>query len=369
MSRPVNSGYASLLANANNAANEEAKPVAEQKVFTDADFKVKPIKDVSIDGLALLKIVKHCNDHLPSMVSGSLLGVDVNGTVEISYAYPYPQHASKIQKNKDDEIINEDDYDDQLYQIEMMKMLGQMNYDNNVVGWYQSSYCGAICTNDVILQQQQYQTSEDLAGNTVVLIYDPHQTKKGGLCIKAFRLSDKFLALLGGKSAANVEPKEIFEELPIKITNQGHCAAYITCLQDNHKDDIDDCTFENLSLSSSDNQIEKQLEELARWIKDYLIQEQIDEVQPYVRQVGKLRQDYVKAAAKRRNENQQRRENDDTLLSTKIEDLGLKALPEAPSKIDSLLAIEQIDRYTQQINEQVESCFTKLTVSSKLNEY
>jgi hypothetical protein len=34
-----------------------------------------------------------------------------------------------------------------------------MNYDNNVVGWYQSSYCGAICTNDVILQQQQYQTS------------------------------------------------------------------------------------------------------------------------------------------------------------------------------------------------------------------
>ena len=94
--------------------------------------------------------------------------------------------------SKDDDIINEDDYDDQLYQIEMMKMLGQMNYDNNVVGWYQSSYCGAICTNDVILQQQQYQTSEDLAGNTVVLIYDPHQTKKGGLCIKAFRLSDKF---------------------------------------------------------------------------------------------------------------------------------------------------------------------------------
>jgi len=98
MSRPVNSGYASLLANANNAANEEAQPVVEQKVFTDADFKVKPIKDVSIDGLALLKIVKHCNDHLPSMVSGSLLGVDVDGTVEISYAYPYPQHAAKIQK-------------------------------------------------------------------------------------------------------------------------------------------------------------------------------------------------------------------------------------------------------------------------------
>jgi hypothetical protein len=30
---------------------------------------VFPVREVVIDGLAVLKIVKHCNDNLPSMVS------------------------------------------------------------------------------------------------------------------------------------------------------------------------------------------------------------------------------------------------------------------------------------------------------------
>ena len=48
------------------------------------------VREVQIDGLAVLKIVKHCDENLPTMVAGSLLGLDVNGVLEVTYAYPFP---------------------------------------------------------------------------------------------------------------------------------------------------------------------------------------------------------------------------------------------------------------------------------------
>ena len=37
---------------------------------------------VHVDGLVVLKIVKHCRDSLPQMVAGSLLGLDQGSTLE-----------------------------------------------------------------------------------------------------------------------------------------------------------------------------------------------------------------------------------------------------------------------------------------------
>ena len=50
-----------------------------------------PIKEVIIDGLAVLKIVKHCSESMPTLVAGSLLGLDTNGKLEITYSYSFPQ--------------------------------------------------------------------------------------------------------------------------------------------------------------------------------------------------------------------------------------------------------------------------------------
>ena len=41
------------------------------------------VREVIIDGLAVLKIVKHCNENLPTMVAGSLLGLDVDGVLDV----------------------------------------------------------------------------------------------------------------------------------------------------------------------------------------------------------------------------------------------------------------------------------------------
>ena len=91
---------------------------------------VERVREVVIDGVAVMKIIKHCNDNLPTMVAGSLLGLDINGVLEVTYTFPYSA---------------DDDDDGRDYQIGMMNMLTDVNIDNNCVGWYQSTYLSTMC--------------------------------------------------------------------------------------------------------------------------------------------------------------------------------------------------------------------------------
>jgi translation initiation factor 3 subunit H len=51
------------------------------------------LKTVQIDGLALLKIMQHCDGALPNIVTGQLLGLDVGQTMEVTDCYPFPVSA------------------------------------------------------------------------------------------------------------------------------------------------------------------------------------------------------------------------------------------------------------------------------------
>jgi len=185
-----------------------------------------PIREVIIDGLAVLKIVKHCNDSLPTMVAGSLLGLDVNGALEITYSYSFPVPKGEGEGTSE----NAEELDGAEYQIEMMKMLRDVNIDNNCVGWYQSMYLGTISTNDVVSYQYSYQSSEELSDNSIVIMYDPVQSKKGSLVMKAFRLTQQFLELRKNKLNSFIKPSEILEELPLKIRIVGHVSLFLSCL-------------------------------------------------------------------------------------------------------------------------------------------
>eukprot|EP00002_Diphylleia_rotans_P032451 TRINITY_DN6819_c0_g3_i3.p1 TRINITY_DN6819_c0_g3~~TRINITY_DN6819_c0_g3_i3.p1 ORF type:complete len:121 (+),score=18.10 TRINITY_DN6819_c0_g3_i3:68-430(+) len=48
------------------------------------------INVVQIDGLVLLKIIKHCRESLPDLVTGQLLGLDFYSTLEVTHSYPLP---------------------------------------------------------------------------------------------------------------------------------------------------------------------------------------------------------------------------------------------------------------------------------------
>lgn len=256
------------------------------------------VTEVQIEGLALMKIAKHCHDCLPQMVTGSLLGLVVeNGILEVTHAFPSPDNG------KDDEV-------DEDFQLEMMRMLREVNVDNNCVGWYQSMYLGIYSTSSVLETQLSYQT--DLSPNAVVLLYDPLQTAHGNFCLKAFRLTDECLKLKASGSNDFIKPSNIFEELPVKCTNPKLASAM---LQDwAPKSDI---ALDRLDLSTHPY-LEKHLEFMCGWV-DELAQEQ-HKFQYYTRHLA-------------RNKTKE----------------GWNAA-DAPKRMESLLVTNQIKSYCDQMD-------------------
>merc|ERR1711971_446676 len=157
-------------------------------------------------GLAALKIIKHCQESPP----------------KITHAFPFPEphddNKGDIVKTAD-EAANVDDeaaaLDGHEFQLEMMKMLREVNVDNNCVGWYQSMYLGSYSTHSLVENQLSYQT--DLSPNAVVILYDPIQTSHGNLVLKCYRLTQNCIDIKTQNKNSFLDPKLIFEQLPIKI--------------------------------------------------------------------------------------------------------------------------------------------------------
>ena len=55
---------------------------------------------VQLDGLVVLKIIKHCQEMLPDLVTGQLLGLDISSTVEVTNCFPFP--AKVAEENEED---------------------------------------------------------------------------------------------------------------------------------------------------------------------------------------------------------------------------------------------------------------------------
>lgn len=189
---------------------------------------VELVREVVIDLLTALRIVKHCSEN--QTVAGSLLGLDVDGVLEVTYSFAFPQPKSENYSYEG----GAEELDGAEYQMEMLKMLRDVNIDNNCVGWYQSMNMGTICTSDVVTYQYNYQNAEELSENSIVLMYDTTLSKRGDLVLKAFRLSEKFMELKRSKKNKYIRPAEILEELPLKIRTTGHISGFVRCLQDTH---------------------------------------------------------------------------------------------------------------------------------------
>ncbi|KAI8887804.1 hypothetical protein K501DRAFT_268419 [Backusella circina FSU 941] len=55
-----------------------------------ANIKTEPLQSVQLDGLVVLKIIKHCRESYPSDVTGQLLGLDDKGSLEVTNCFPFP---------------------------------------------------------------------------------------------------------------------------------------------------------------------------------------------------------------------------------------------------------------------------------------
>lgn len=258
------------------------------------------------------------------MVAGSLLGLADSGTLEVTHAFPFPDSA-----NVDAPVEGAGNDDGQDFQLEMMRMLREVNVDNNCVGWYQSMYLGSYSTSAFLENQLNYQ--KELSTNAVVLLYDPLQTSHGSLVVKCFRLTQAYLDKNNKDiktSTTTFKSDEIFEQVPVKLTNPGLSRALVEELKT-------DTTFDCLDLSTNPY-LEKHLEFLCSWVDD-LSQEQ-------------HKFQYWARAAKRRN-----KDNNATAS-------------EAPKRLESLLITNQIQNYCTQMDKFAGGGFGKLFLASGVHQ-
>lgn len=319
------------------------------------------IHEVHIEGLALLKIVKHCHESLPHMVSGSLLGLGVgNGVLEITHAFPLPagsDHHKQADKGDadDDAALTESEQ----FQMEMMRMLREVNVDYNCVGWYQSMYLGIYSTSSLLENQFSYQM--DLSPNAVVVLYDPMQTAHGNLTLQCYRLTEECLRMKADNINAYINPKNIFERVPVKLTNPGLARVLLADLavagsdaprlaQDDDDGLYDvhaDTAFDRLDLSTNPY-LEKHLEFLCTWVDDLAAEQH--KFQYYSRQLAR-------GGASRSDDTNKKSEGGTSWASS-----------DAPRRMESLLITNQIRSYCDQMDHFASDGLSKLYLTGGLHK-
>ncbi|XP_052776795.1 eukaryotic translation initiation factor 3 subunit H-like [Mya arenaria] len=317
-----------------------------------------PVKYVQIDGLVVLKIIKHCQEEGTAgqeLVQGVLLGLVVDNRLEITNCFPFPRH-------NDDE-----DFDEVQYQMEMMRNLRKVNIDHLHVGWYQSTYFGGFINRALLDSQYNYQHSIE---ESVVLIYDPLKTTQGYLSLKAYRLTPEMMKFYGSRDqdfspeaikAAGMSYEKMFMEIPVHIKNS-HLVNSLLCEIDDKLVDEESSDFLDLGTSSM---LEKNLK---------LLMESVDEVamdaNKYVnfqRQLQKQKVMIQQYQAKRTSENQLRIARGEKPLPDEDINKIFKPL-QTPARLDNLLITGQIDNYSQQIGEFAAQSFGKLFLAESLQE-
>lgn len=145
-----------------------------------------------------MKISKHCSATFPTMATGSLVGMDNDTVLEITNSFNFPT----IDIANVDSHQSERDASAQAaaaprskaniaYQAEMIKHLREVNVDANNVGWYSSATMGNFINLNFIENQHHYQRENPKA---IALVHDVSRSSQGALSLRAFRLSNNFMA-------------------------------------------------------------------------------------------------------------------------------------------------------------------------------
>lgn len=319
---------------------------------------------------------------MPNFVSGSLLGLESSGILEITHSFPFPEPSQDNKSTSDlikstPDVSQLDGLDGHEYQLEMMKMLREVNVDNNCVGWYQSMCLGSYSTASLLENQLSYQT--DLSRNAVVLLYDPMQTAHGNLELKCLRLTEEAVDLLTAGKNSFLDPHNIFESVPIVMKNPSLVKALLHNVktgQYNSSEDSSslaacgaaavqnrainplyetDTTFDRLDLSTNPY-LEKHLEFLSTWV-DELAAEQ-GKFQFYSRAVARANGDNRRGGDKRRGVHH----------AAKMSVKSAWQSNEAPKRIDSLLISNQIRNYCDQVDKFTDGGLGKLFVMEGLQK-
>ncbi|XP_022734945.1 eukaryotic translation initiation factor 3 subunit H-like isoform X2 [Durio zibethinus] len=292
-----------------------------------------PLRVVQIEGLVILKIIKHCKEFSPALVTGQLLGLDVGTVLEVTNCFPFPI------REEDEEI----EADGANYQLEMMRCLREVNVDNNTVGWYQSTILGSYQTVELIETFMNYQ---------------------------ALKLSDSFMELYRAKNFTGEKLREknlswvdIFEEIPIKVSNSALISAFMTELESDTP--VTQCDHDRLQLSTKPF-MERNMEFLIECMDDLSMEQQ--KFQFYYRSLSRQQVQQQAWLQKRRAENMARKAaGEEPLPEEDPSNPIFKPIPE-PSRLEGFLITNQIANYCNQINAVAGQSFNRLYLMKSLHD-
>jgi len=320
---------------------------------------------VLLDSLVAMKIIKHCKENLPDLVTGQLLGLDVGSTLEVTNCFPFP---SRISETEDENA--EENMGGAEYQYEMMVHLREVNVDNNTVGWYSSTYMGSFVNESTLETQFNYQGSRSIK-KCVMLIYDPVKTSQGVLSLRAYRLTNTFMELYKAgqftkeglaKAGISASFEDMFEEIPLKIRSSALTSAFLWDLEEKNQIEAE---YERLDLGTN-TFLERSLEFLTECLDDLSVEQ--NKFQYHQRQVQRQQMQQLQWLQKRRNENAIRKQNGEGVLPEEDPTNPIfKPIPE-PSRLESLLINNQINNYCKQINQFSSNSFAKLFLVGALQK-
>ncbi|GLT98455.1 hypothetical protein SLE2022_159590 [Rubroshorea leprosula] len=317
-----------------------------------------PLRVVQIEGLVILKIIKHCKDFAPALVTGQLLGLDVGSVLEVTNCFPFPI------REEDEEV----EADGANYQLEMMRCLREVNVDNNTVGWYQSTILGSFQTVELIETFMNYQEN---IRRCVCIIYDPSRSHQGVLALKALKLSDSFMELFRTQNFTGEKLREknlswvdIFEEIPIKVSNSALISAFMTELESDMP--VIQCDYDRLQLSTNPY-MERNLEFLSECMDELAAEQQ--KLQFYYRSLSRQQGQQQGWLQKRRQENMARKAAGEEPLPEEDPSNPIFKPIQEPSRLESFLVTNQIANYCNQINGVAGQSFSRLYLLKALHAH
>ncbi|KAJ7837514.1 translation initiation factor 3 subunit 3 [Mycena olivaceomarginata] len=337
------------------APTYEAIPPSMAKVI-DIEAEI-PLQVVQLDGLVVTKILKHSREASSATVHGLLLGLDLDGTLEVSNSFALPHHVS----DEDEKSAKSS----ARYQASMLRSLREVQADDSVVGFYQATSLGAFFNQNLVEIQAIHQ--DKLRHGGVVIVHDLSLTARGNASFRAFRLTPSFLdaykkSNFSTSSLVNhrLTFSSILEEIPLQglswdLSPNRHPPSFRTQTPETARTHPIPPSFSALDLGTTG--LTKNLEQIIEAVDNYRTEE--GNLAYLSRQIARERSRADMYVAKRKEENAARVAQD--LAPLPEEDVArLFKIPAEPSRLESMLLLGQIDAYGKSLESTASSGLIKM---------
>ncbi|KAF8237781.1 hypothetical protein L208DRAFT_1388710 [Tricholoma matsutake] len=344
------------------APTYEAIPASMSKVI-DIEAEI-PLTNAQIDGMVAIKIIKHAREAPSTTAHGLLLGLDLDGTLEVSNSFPLPQHGGE-EDEKSTKVVAR-------YQASMLRSLKEVQADDSVVGFYQATTLGAFLNQTLVDTQAIHQ--DKLRHGGVVVVHDLSSTARGNASFRGYRLSKAFLAAYKQTNFSTTSLmnhpltfSSILEEIPLKIRTTPLLSSFLETMTRPRRSPLSDATpelareaaikasFSTLEMGTSG--VTRNLEQIAEAVDNYRTEE--GNLAYLSRQIGREKARAENYITKRKEENVVRAGQG--LAPLPEEDVTrLFKIPAEPSRLESTLLLGQIDGYGRSLEKTASTGLVKM---------